>query len=136
MTKIVLIQASLNDNSRTSIVINKVAEDLKVRNLDFEIIDLRKLNLEFCNGRSKDEYNEDMQNAFKKMQEADAYVIGMPFYCYSFSGVLKNFLDITSARRICYPARWSRPARPTRSRSWRVWSSVGPTARSWVGASS
>ena len=29
------------------------------------------------------------------MESVKGYIIGMPVYCYSVSGVLKNFLDIT-----------------------------------------
>ena len=68
---------------------------LKEKNIDFELIDLRKLELQFCDGRDLKEYNQDLQNAYRLMESAKAYIIGMPVYCYSVSGVLKNFLDIT-----------------------------------------
>ena len=95
MPKLIVIQGSLNKNSKTSIIIDEVIKVLKDKKIDFELIDLRNLKLEFCDGRDLKDYNQDLQNAYKLMQEAKGYIIGMPVYCYSVSGVLKNFLDIT-----------------------------------------
>ena len=95
MTNIILIQGSLNPNSKTAIILDEVANVLKEKNISYETIDLRKLKLEFCDGRDLKEYNQDLQNAYKLIESASGYVIGMPVYCYSVSGVLKNFLDIT-----------------------------------------
>ena len=95
MSKLIIIQGSLNKNSKTSLIIDEVIKILKTKNINYELIDLRALNLEFCDGRDLKEYNQDLQNAYKLMESVKAYIIGMPVYCYSVSGVLKNFLDIT-----------------------------------------
>ena len=95
MSNIVVIQGSLNPNSRTAIVTQKTAEVLTEKGISFETIDLRELEMEFCDGRELEEYNQDMQDAYQKMEAADAYIIGMPVYQYSIAGPLKNFLDIT-----------------------------------------
>ena len=95
MSKIILIQGSLNPNSKTALILDEVVNILKERNISHETIDLRKLKLEFCDGRDLKEYNQDLQQAYKLIESANGYVIGMPVYCYSVSGVLKNFLDIT-----------------------------------------
>ena len=95
MSKLLIIQGSLNKNSKTSIIIDEVVKILKEKSVNYELIDLRKIELQFCDGRDLKEYNEDLQNAYKLMKSADGYIIGMPVYCYSVSGPLKNFLDIT-----------------------------------------
>ncbi len=95
MPKIILIQGSLNPKSKTAVILDEVTNILKEKNIKYETIDLRKLNMQFCDGRDLKNYNEDLQKAYKLMEEANGYVIGMPVYCYSVSGVLKNFLDIT-----------------------------------------
>jgi len=95
MVKIVIIQGSMNKNSRTSIVIDEVVDVFK-KKADVELIDLRKLDMQFCDGRSIEEYNEDMQSSFKKIKEADGIVIGMPVYQFSVAGPLKNFIDVCS----------------------------------------
>lgn len=92
--KIVLVQGSLRQNSRTSVVITRIFEELKKITSNVEIVDLRGLELQFCDGRSLSEYNDDMRQADKTFSEADGFVIGMPVYQYSISGPLKNFLDI------------------------------------------
>ncbi len=96
MVKIVLIQGSLSKKSKTSIVLEKAAEILEKKGVSYEMLDLRKLNMEFCDGRPLEEYNNDMQKAYHILKSADAYIIGMPVYQYSVSGPLKNFLDIVS----------------------------------------
>ncbi len=96
MPKILLIQGSLSPTSKTALVVEETAAALKEKNVDCEIVDLRELKMEFCDGRPLKEYNQDVQDAYRKMEEADAYVFGMPVYCYSVSGALKNFIDIVS----------------------------------------
>ena len=95
MPKLILIQGSLNPNSKTALILSEVAKILEEKKIDYEIIDLRKLKLEFCDGRDLKDYKEDLKNAYELIESASGYVIGMPVYCYSVSGVLKNFLDIT-----------------------------------------
>jgi len=95
MSKLVLIQGSLNPNSKTALILDEVVKILKEKNITHETIDLRKLDLQFCDGRDLKDYNQDLQQAYKLMESANGYIIGMPVYCYSVSGVLKNFLDIT-----------------------------------------
>ena len=95
MAKILMIQGSLSKDSRTAILVRETAKELERRHLDCETLDLRNLELQFCDGRSLQEYNQDMQNAYKKLEQAEAFIFGMPVYCFSVSGPLKNFIDIT-----------------------------------------
>ncbi len=96
MSSILLIQGSLNPSSKTAKVIEQAANELKNRGEDYEILDLRHLNLPFCDGRSLAKYNEDTREAYRKMENAKAYIWGMPVYCFSVSGPLKNFIDLTA----------------------------------------
>ncbi len=96
MSQVVLIQGSLNKESRTAVLVQHAEEELKRAGLGVSVLDLRNLQMEFCDGRSLKEYHPDMQKAFQAMDNAQAFVIGMPVYCYSVSGPLKNFIDITS----------------------------------------
>jgi len=96
MSDVVLIQGSLNTESRTSILVQHTAEELERAGLEVDVLDLRNIQMEFCDGRSLKDYHPDLQQAYQTINEARAFVIGMPVYCYSVSGPLKNFIDITS----------------------------------------
>ena len=92
MKKIVLISTSLSATSKSALLIQSTAEQLKTA----EVIDLRQLSIPFCDGRKIEDYSKEIRLLFKTIEEADALVFGFPIYCYSISGVLKNFIDIFS----------------------------------------
>lgn len=96
MSQVALIQGSLNKESRTAVLIQHAAEEMKRAGLETTTLDLRNMQMDFCDGRSLKEYHPDLQQAYQAMKKADAFVVGMPVYCYSVSGPLKNFIDITS----------------------------------------
>jgi len=96
MSKIVIVQGSLNPESKTALLVEETEKVLKTRNVEFETLDLRSLKLQFCDGRSLKDYNEDMQKAYRVLESADAFIFGMPVYCWSMSGVVKNLIDITA----------------------------------------
>jgi NAD(P)H-dependent FMN reductase len=91
--KVLCIQGSLNPTSNSHLLLRNVFDRLE--GVKKSYLDLRKVRMEFCDGRKLTEYSQDLQLAAKEVADSDAYVIGMPVYCYSVSGVLKNFLDIT-----------------------------------------
>jgi len=96
MSKIVIIQGSLNKDSKTALVVAETEKVLRSRKLDFETLDLRSLKMQFCDGRNLSDYNGDMQNAYRLLQSAEAFIFAMPVYCWSVSGVVKNLIDITA----------------------------------------
>ena len=98
MRKVLIIQGSLNPKSKTAIVIREAEKILDSSNgIEFQTLDLRSFNMQFCDGRKLQEYNSDSQKAYDMVDKADGLIIGMPVYCYSVSGPLKNFIDITSS---------------------------------------
>jgi NAD(P)H-dependent FMN reductase len=96
MPQVILIQGSLNKESRTAVLVQHAEEELKLAGLEVGLLDLRNIQMEFCDGRPLKEYHPEVQQAYQTMEQADAFIIGMPVYCYSVSGPLKNFIDITS----------------------------------------
>jgi len=92
LKKVILISTSLSATSKSALLIQSTAEQLKTA----EVIDLRQLSIPFCDGRKIEDYSKEIQLLFKTIEEADALVFGFPIYCYSISGVLKNFIDIFS----------------------------------------
>jgi NAD(P)H-dependent FMN reductase len=97
MSKIVIVQGSLNPESKTALVVKGTEKVLEARSIDFETLDLRSLELQFCDGRSLSDYNGDMQRAYRILESADGFIFGMPVYCWSMSGVVKNLIDITAS---------------------------------------
>lgn len=104
MARIVLIQSSLNPNSKTAVVIEETRKRLIQKGHEAITLDLREYELPFCDGRSLDQYPESVQRIRPILESADAFVIGFPVYMYTFSGVVKNFLDIFARyfeRKVC-----------------------------------
>ena len=98
MRKILIIQGSLNPQSKTAIVTGEAEKILDgLDGIEFQTLDLRSFNMQFCDGRKLQEYNSDTQKAYEMVDKADGLIIGMPVYCFSVSGPLKNFIDITSS---------------------------------------
>ncbi|QQR84209.1 NAD(P)H-dependent oxidoreductase [Candidatus Peregrinibacteria bacterium] len=93
---ITIIQPSLNPNSKTAVLCHEAISQFKSRQITPRLIDFRKLELEFCDGRAFHEYNDSIKEAYQSIQESEIVLIGCPVYCWSISGVLKNFIDITA----------------------------------------
>ena len=59
-----------------------------------EMLDLREWRISFLDGRPLDAYEDDTPEAVRRVQDADAVIIATPTYRGTFSGALKNFLDL------------------------------------------
>lgn len=94
--KLLIIQTSLNQTSKTDIAAKYISNIWKKDWLEVEFLDLRDYNLEMCNWKKIEEYNTDMNTIMKKVKQSDAYILAYPVYNYSLSGVCKNFIDIFS----------------------------------------
>jgi FMN reductase len=92
--KVVGIAGSLRAGSHSQMALNVAMQRVEALGAEVEILDLRSLNLPFCDGG--DDYSAYpgvavMQQA---VSEADAIVLATPEYHGSVSGVLKNALDL------------------------------------------
>ncbi|MGP4076100.1 NADPH-dependent FMN reductase [Halobacillus sp. K22] len=67
-----------------------------------KIIDLENYDLQFVDGRPTNEYNEDMQQLIKEVENANAYVIASPIFQGSIPGTLKNLFDAVSPLAMRY----------------------------------
>jgi len=95
--KILIIQTSLNKNSKTALSYEKTLEITKNKNIKAEILDLRNFNFQMCNWEKIEEYNSNMNKIMKILKSYDFYILWYPVYNYSFSWVCKNFIDIFSS---------------------------------------
>jgi MsuE subfamily FMN reductase len=62
--------------------------------VETEVLELRDFALDFCDGRTTDQYNSETRRALALVEEADAYLVSTPVYRASYTGALKNFFDL------------------------------------------
>jgi FMN reductase len=96
MIKLVGISGSLRPQSYSFMALTLALQHAKALGADVEMLDLRALNLPFCNG--EDDYGEypDVAKLRQTVQQADGLILATPEYHGGVSGVLKNALDLLS----------------------------------------
>lgn len=94
MVKIVGIAGSLRADSYSQQALLVAAERVRALGAEVEVIDLRTLNLPFCDGG--DEYPDypDVEKLRNAVLQVDGIILATPEYHGSVSGVLKNALDL------------------------------------------
>ena len=82
--------------SKTKIVVENVLAEVKKKypEIEVELLDMKKYDVQFCDGRNPLEYNEDTQKVINLVSSADFYLIGTPIFQASITGVLKNLIDL------------------------------------------
>lgn len=96
MVKIVGIGGSLRSESYTQIALNIAAQRVEALGSEVEILDLRQLQLPFCNGGEEYPDYPDVQRLRDTVSSADGLILATPEYHGGVSGVLKNSLDLMS----------------------------------------
>ena len=96
MVKIVGIIGSLRQDSYSAQAMQQVIEMVQAKGAETEILDLRTMNLPFCDGG--DEYPDypDVERLRDTVKAADGLILATPEYHGSLSGVMKNALDLMS----------------------------------------
>lgn len=96
MIKIVGILGSLRPGSYSALALKEAADKVAALGAQVEILDLREMNLPFCDGG--DEYPDypDVEILRVKVKAADGLILATPEYHGSVSGVMKNALDLMS----------------------------------------
>ncbi|MEC4803819.1 MAG: NADPH-dependent FMN reductase [Jaaginema sp. PMC 1079.18] len=96
MVKIVGISGSLRPDSYSALALQEAAKRVTALNAEMEILDLRTLNLPFCDGGKEYPDNPDVEILRSRFQAADGIILATPEYHGSVSGVIKNALDLMS----------------------------------------
>ncbi|MEA5581480.1 NADPH-dependent FMN reductase [Nodularia harveyana UHCC-0300] len=96
MVKIVGLGGSLRPDSYTQIALKVAAQRVEALGAEVEILDLRQLNLPFCDGGKDYSEYPDVQRLRDTVSAADGLILGTPEYHGGVSGVLKNTLDLMS----------------------------------------
>lgn len=58
------------------------------------LLQLRDVGLSWADGRSLDQYGDATAQAVRRVIKADAVILATPIYRASYTGMLKNFLDL------------------------------------------
>ncbi|MBW4490281.1 MAG: NAD(P)H-dependent oxidoreductase [Trichocoleus desertorum ATA4-8-CV12] len=101
MVRFVGIGGSLRADSHSYQALHVAAERVRSLGAEVEVIDLRTLNLPFCQG-GKEEYLDypDVARLRQAVQQSDGLILSTPEYHGSLSGVLKNALDLLSFQQL------------------------------------
>ena len=94
MVKIVGISGSLRAGSYSQQALKVAIDRVQALGADVEILDLRQLNLPFCDGSKEYPDYPDVAKLRQAVLEADGIILATPEYHGSISGVLKNALDL------------------------------------------
>ncbi len=87
---------SLREGSHTLEALKIALGAAKVEGAEIILFDLAQNPLPFCQGPSTDYQKANLERWQMLVQEADAMILGTPEYHGSYSGVLKNALDLVS----------------------------------------
>ncbi len=93
--RIIGLVGSLRAGSYTRAAVEIVLAGARQAGAEAELIDLGKLKLPFRSGDPADQLADDVVRLRREVQAAQGAVLGTPEYHGSFSGVLKNALDLT-----------------------------------------
>ncbi|PSB51027.1 NADPH-dependent FMN reductase [Chamaesiphon polymorphus] len=96
MVKIVGIAGSLRPDSYSQIALAVAAQKVQALGAEVEILDLRQMQLPFCDGGKEYPQYPDVQRLQDTVGQADGLILVSPEYHGGVSGVLKNTLDLMS----------------------------------------
>ena len=93
--RVVGINGSLRDGSYTRLALNLTLQGAEEVGAQTQLIDLKEYNLVFCDGKVSDvDAPPDVLRIRQEIRQAHGIILGTPEYHGSFSGVLKNALDL------------------------------------------
>ncbi|MGB7248972.1 MAG: NADPH-dependent FMN reductase [Phormidesmis sp.] len=96
MLKIVGIGGSLRTDSYSMQALHLAAERARALGAEVQVLDLKEMNLPFCDGGSDYPDYPDVAAMRTAVTGSDALIIATPEYHGSISGVIKNALDLMS----------------------------------------
>ena len=93
--RVVGISGSLRDGSYTRLAVQVALRGAAELGAETSLLDLRDYKLPFCDGRVNEETcPPDVLRLRRDLRAAHGIILGTPEYHASFSGVLKNALDL------------------------------------------
>lgn len=97
--RIVGICGSLRANGYTRYAVQSALQGAELTGAQPQLLELRNYDLPFCDGRrDESSYPPDLTRLCLTVQQAHGIILGTPVYHGSYSGVLKNTLDLMGFR--------------------------------------
>jgi MsuE subfamily FMN reductase len=89
------LSGGLKTRSKTLLAVRQAVEFATAfdPSIEAEVVNIRDLDMQFCDGR-EGAYEGDTGQLVDKIVRADGLIIGTPMYRGSYTGVLKNVLDV------------------------------------------
>jgi multimeric flavodoxin WrbA len=97
--KVIAVNSSPNLNGNTFQSLEKVCKVLKTKNIETDIIQLRKMDLNpclacyKCMGKGRCVQNDDINPLLKKLLEADGIILGSPTYFSNVTSRMQMFIE-------------------------------------------
>ncbi|WP_284037629.1 NAD(P)H-dependent oxidoreductase [Neobacillus sp. 114] len=84
--------------SKTEIVTEEILDYvIKIDpSIETEVLNLKAFDIQFCDGRESEKYNEDTKKVINLISNADLFIIVTPIFHGTFSGAMKNVFDLIS----------------------------------------
>jgi FMN reductase len=96
VTKLVAIVGSVTPPGRLRGAVEEALERLQERRgTDVQLIDLAEVTLGFADGRPPAAFGDDAATTVEAIASADAVLLATPVYRGSYTGSLKNLIDLT-----------------------------------------
>jgi FMN reductase len=94
MTKLVAVLGSVTPPGRMHVAVSEALERAKAGGAEVDMVDLGAVRLDFADGRPPEQHDDDSAGVLATIAGADAVVLASPVYRGTFTGALKNLLDL------------------------------------------
>src|SRR4051812_38251657 len=94
MTRIVGVLGSVTPPGRLSVALSGALKRALDAGAEVDLIDLGNLHLDFADGRPPADHSDDSALVIEAIASADAVVFASPVYRGTYTGALKNLLDL------------------------------------------
>jgi len=87
--------AGIGQSWHTRLLVESVLQAAATAFADTELLDLSQTPIDFAANKAAAEYSPTTQRAIELAGRADGFVFGSPIYRATYTGVLKNLVDLT-----------------------------------------